>query len=696
MTGRLHFGQALGAVLVAAVVVVSGWTDVDRYFNKQMHDASVFAEHSATATFVGREAAGLPAGTRVIIDDRQLNEPSVQFLAPNLNKPEGYKPVLLPLTTPVDTVIFLSGDQAPDADYAQRLYPGSSVQRFTPTYGGPILMHEVRISRAQVEALQGLTVSYRAGGQTKLASVDGPLPQAPPGPLNAQIDGAVEASSYGDYGFRVEGAASVELSLDRQVIATSGAPVQVTLARGIHHLELKVGVDDAASPLRLLWWPASGSAFVAIPPQNLFSSNAVETGLLGRYYSNGSWTAPHALEQIDPFVSFYYQVTPLPLPFSVEWTGQIAMPVAGVYRLSSTSIDSSQLFLDGRQLGNDTPLSLPAGLHDIRLRFEAHSGHNHVELRWQPPGRELEVVPSQFLFPSASTGSAQPLPDLPAVNTVAGAPPPPAGPLKTLQPVWSHDFGSSSMPVSVALDKDGNAYVTDAARHALVKLDPAGNELWTAGAPARTAGFDQLAAVALARDGSVLVLDGESGVISRFSQAGQYVGAFAKDLATYHPRGLTVAPNGDVYVADTGGSHILHLSADGAPLGQIGQRGGDRGMLDQPSGIVVAADGSVTVVDPSGRKFVRFAPSGGASLEWPFGGGPTVNGPQLVLAPDGTLWASDTAAGILQTYSSAGQPQNGYSPSAGLVTPSGLAVGDGYVVVVEPEAKRVQRLTIPA
>jgi len=92
----LHFGVAL----VAATVAISGWTDVDRYFNKQMHDAAVFAEYSASPTFAARELAKLPASTRVVMDERLIGEPTIQFLAPNAPKTEGYETHLLPLTTP--------------------------------------------------------------------------------------------------------------------------------------------------------------------------------------------------------------------------------------------------------------------------------------------------------------------------------------------------------------------------------------------------------------------------------------------------------------------------------------------------------------------------------------------------------------------------------------------------------------------
>ncbi|HVA25652.1 MAG TPA: PA14 domain-containing protein [Chloroflexota bacterium] len=689
--------RLLGPVLVAAIVVISGWTDVDRYFNKQMHDAAVFAEYSAGPTFAGHEMAALPAGTRVVMDERLTGEPTIQFLAPDAPKPEGYEPYKLPLTTVSDTALFLGGDQTADADYIRKLYPDATIKTFSPPYGGPILLAEALVGQADVAAIQGLNVEYQPSGGT--APVQAKVPSfgasQPPlaTPYEADFTGSLAAPAYGDYGFRVDGAAGLELLIDRQAVASDGQPVQVSLARGVHHIELRAAVTDAHQPVRVLWRPPSTQELVSIPPTNLFSIAAAENGLLGRYYPNATWTGPPGLEEIDPFVSAYYQITPLPMPFSVVWTGQIAAPIAGVYRFNATSIDSSEIFLDGSAAPKEAPLSLTAGLHDVRIRYEAHSGHNHVEFRWQPPGRNWEVVPSTFLFPSKGVGAAQPMPELPAATTAnsqVGAPAP--QPAKLLTPVWQIDLGAGSLPVGVALDRGGNIYVADAGRHTLSKLDANGNVLWTANPPARTAGFQQLAAVAVATDGTALVLDGDSGIVSRFTPDGRYAGAVAKDLALYHPRGLAVAGNGDIYIADTGGSRVLHLSAAGRQLGAIGVRGSGRGGLDQPTGVVATAAGDVAVVDPAAQKVVRFAASGGAA-EWSFGAGPTVNGPQMALGANDTLWISDTTAASLQAFSSNGQPLGRYTPDGGLNQPSGLAVGDGYVVVAEPGARRVRKLT---
>ncbi|HLQ35790.1 MAG TPA: PA14 domain-containing protein [Chloroflexota bacterium] len=665
---RLPFGPALGAALAGLMVVISGVVDVDRYFKKQMRDASVFAEHSAAATYVGRVAAQLPSGTRLIVDERLVGEPTIRFLAPGMSTAEGYRTALLPLTRDVATVLFLGGEQQTDAAYVQRLYPTAEIEAFSPPHGGTVLVRSIRLTPDQIRGIQG---------------------------LNADLTGALAAPEYGDYGFQIEAPASSELLLDGNSVAQGDKPVQVSLARGMHQLQLKT--SDPAVPPRLLWRPPAAPSFAPVPRDNLFAAPALQNGLLGRYYANGSWATPVSVEQIDPFVSVYYQVPPLPLPFSVEWSGQIAAPVSGSYRFNSTSIDSSEVLIDGGPVPPETPLSLPAGLHELRIRYQAHSGHNHIELRWQPPGRDWEIVPSAFLFPSKSLVAAQPLPPLPA-QTTGGVPASGAAaqPQRLVTTIWDADLGSDSAPAGVALDPEGNVYVADAGRHGLAKLDPAGHPVWFAGAPPNTAGFQQLAATAVAADGTVLVLDGESGVISKMSSSGQYLGALPAGVALYHPRGLTVAPDGDVYIVDTGGSRVVHLSADGRLAGTFGMRGRGKGGLDQPTGVTVTAEGEVLVVDPVARKIVRFASSGGVGAEWPFAAGPTVFGPQIALGRDGLAWVTDTAAGWVQAFSPDGQPSGSYAPEAGLSEPSGIALSGDSIVVAETGARRVRKLGLPA
>ena len=84
-----------------------------------------------------------------------------------------------------------------------------------------------------------------------------------------------------------------------------------------------------------------------IPASALYSEPVQFAGLLGRYFANPDWAEPEALARIDEQLDLYFHVTPLPRPYTVEWTGKIAIPESGRYSFGLISIDESELWIDG-------------------------------------------------------------------------------------------------------------------------------------------------------------------------------------------------------------------------------------------------------------------------------------------------------------------------------------------------------------
>jgi DNA-binding beta-propeller fold protein YncE len=112
------------------------------------------------------------------------------------------------------------------------------------------------------------------------------------------------------------------------------------------------------------------------------------------------------------------------------------------------------------------------------------------------------------------------------------------------------------------------------------------------GEPGRGDGqFNIPRSVDFMQDGSVLVMD-RSDRIQRFTPDGQYLSTWhTLSVAHGNPRGLSIAPNGEVYVADTHNSQVLVYSTQG----KIVRRWGSYGM--RPGQFIWVTD---VAVDPHG------------------------------------------------------------------------------------------------
>ena len=119
------------------------------------------------------------------------------------------------------------------------------------------------------------------------------------------------------------------------------------------------------------------------------------------------------------------------------------------------------------------------------------------------------------------------------------------------------------------------------------------------------------------------------------------------------PIGVAIAPDGTILVLDAGDGRVQRLAPDGSPLGSFGSLGSSPGQFDRPSGIAVDADGAVYVSEAGGaRRVQRMSPDGSVIAAWPapgvranfdpeemVGGGMTAG--MLLTGPTGIAVTSD-------------------------------------------------------
>ncbi|MEK9885130.1 MAG: hypothetical protein VW442_10720 [Acidimicrobiaceae bacterium] len=201
-------------------------------------------------------------------------------------------------------------------------------------------------------------------------------------------------------------------------------------------------------------------------------------------------------------------------------------------------------------------------------------------------------------------------------------------------------FARFNFPEAVAVDENGNLYVADSNNHAIRKITPAGvvtTLAGTAGATGSTDGtgsdarFNGPLGIAVDENGNLYVTEYANHTIRKITPAGVVTtfagtaGVSGSDDGTgssarfRYPEGVAVGENGNVYVADSDNHTIRRITPAGVVTtfaGTAGSSGpaiegiGPEARFNSPRGLAVDGLGNVYVADIRHHTIRKLTPLG--------------------------------------------------------------------------------------
>ena len=233
--------------------------------------------------------------------------------------------------------------------------------------------------------------------------------------------------------------------------------------------------------------------------------------------------------------------------------------------------------------------------------------------------------------------------------------------------------GAFNGPRGVALDQNGNVFVTDTYNQRIEKFDSSGAFVTAWGTRGRSDpfAFNYPRMLAVDRnDGTVVVADTDNHRIEKFSNDGTTrlwaVGGLGSTLGKFkNPHGLDVGPDGKIYVADSRNNRVVVMNSSGTPLYAFGSAGTGNGQFKFPRGIVLddngtpgdTSDDTLWVVDSVNDVVQHFTVTGtflskfGGKCPTPTTCQPTqFDGPFDIAATGGYLFVADAGQHFVRVW----------------------------------------------
>jgi hypothetical protein len=181
--------------------------------------------------------------------------------------------------------------------------------------------------------------------------------------------------------------------------------------------------------------------------------------------------------------------------------------------------------------------------------------------------------------------------------------------------------GQFITPEGIALDKNGNIYVAECGNNRIQVLQNDGTFIRKWGSYGSGDGqFYCPVGVALDKNGNVYVADYENHRIQVFTSDGTFItkwGSYGSgDGQFFLPLHIALDKNGDVYVADSYNHRIQVFTSDGTFITKWGSYGSGDGEFAYPQGITLDKDDNVFVAEVVNNRIQVFTSDGSFITKW--------------------------------------------------------------------------------
>ena len=242
--------------------------------------------------------------------------------------------------------------------------------------------------------------------------------------------------------------------------------------------------------------------------------------------------------------------------------------------------------------------------------------------------------------------------------------------------------GGNRAPRGVAATSSGEVFVSDGSGR-VSRLDADRGALVPV--QQRSPTLEQVTDFAADDEGYLYLADAERSLLVRIRQTGELVATIGADWGMYRPRGITVGPDGRLYVADTGRNRIAVGTMDGRFQKSITPPA-SFGAFEQPTEVAVDPSGRIYVALPEIGRLAILDESGQVLGGWAIPKGNTIESSRLAVIADGVIAMTDPAQGKVRLLDADGR-ELAVTDVPG--RPYGLALANAQLFVAEPSTGRL-------